>query len=203
MFSHKQRRTLVVIHKLLRKENFYWKVGYYALILAGTVHVGFLLMFLWLKLYVLAVVNVVSISIYWYAVFGIGLRTLQRRDDGLIGWLVYIELLGHNVIATYYLGVGAGFQYYIYLLAVIPFFISTYSMPVYLLRVLVALGSALFLDMSGFFMHARVPVGYNTISWMYQMNLFTAAGALAFLTYLYLRKERIHHQTLLEKEDMP
>jgi hypothetical protein len=193
------RQILKRIHEKLRDADFYWSVGYYGLILAGVVHFGFLLLFLYLKLYLLSAVNMISVVIYWYCIFGIGLKTLESRDDGRIGWLVYFELIGHNVVATYYLGTGAGFQYYIYLLAVIPFFISTYSMPVYLFRVVSALGIAITLDTSDYFQKIRVEHLAVSQSWFFWMNLTTALGALLFLFYLYIRKERAHHLALMKE----
>ena len=200
MFGQKQRSTLALIHEKLRNENFYWKVGYYALILAGTVHFGFLLLFLSLGIYPMAAVNVISVLIYWYCIFGIGIKTLERKDDGQIGWFVYIELVGHNVIATYYLGSDAGFQYYIYLLAAIPFFISSYSMPVYLFRVISALAVAMFLDMYGLFQYPKISIDTSILLWLYRMNILIAVGALLFLLSLYLSKEKRYHQDLLEAQ---
>jgi len=194
-----QRETLTLIRQKLKHENFYWEVGYYALIIAGVVHFGFFLFFLFLKLYVLAAVNVISVGIYWYSIFGIGLDTLERKDDGRIGWLVYTELVGHNVIATYYLGAEAGFQYYIYLLAVLPFFISTYRMPVYLFRVVLAFATAVFLDTSEFFHHSRVLTESVLIEWMYRINVVVASAALIVLLFLYIMKERKHHKELLDR----
>jgi len=200
MFKSKnQRDILILIHQKLKYENFYWEVGYYALIIAGIVHFGFLWFFLFLKLYVLAAVNVVSVGIYWYCVFGIGLKTLESKDDGKIGWLVYVELVGHNVIATYYLGAEAGFQYYIYLLAILPFFISTYRMPVYLFRVVLAFVTAVFLDTSEFFHHSRVLSDSILVEWMYRMNVLVASGALVVLLFLYLMKEKRYHNKLLHR----
>jgi hypothetical protein len=201
MFSQKQRETLLLIHKRLRKENFYWRVGYYALVIAGVVHFGFLLLFLFLELYLLACVNVLSVLVYWYSVFGLGLKTLENKgEERLIGWLVFAELIGHNVIATYYLGAGAGFQYYIYILAALPFFISTYSMPVYLFRVGSALVIALFLDLHGFFEAPKVQVDAAVLLWFSRMNTVIALGALIILFYLYLSKERKYHDDLIRQD---
>jgi len=198
MFSRKQRLTLTHIHKKLHNENFYWKTGYYGLILAGTVHFGFLILFCYLGFYMLAAVNVVSVLIYWYCIFGIGLKALEKKDDGEIGWLVYIELVGHNVVATYYLGSEAGFQYYIYMLAALPFFISSYSMPIYLLRVTSALFIAVFLDIYEVFQYPKIPIGEAVLSGLYQMNMLIAFGALVLLSYLYISKERKYYKSLLD-----
>jgi hypothetical protein len=199
MLLSTHRKILKRIEEKLQDANFYWSVGYYGLILAGIIHFGFLLLFFYLKLYLLSAVNIISVMIYWYCIFGIGLKTLESRDDGRIGWLVYLELVGHNAIATYYLGSGAGFQYYVYLLAVIPFFISTYSMPIYLFRVVSALGIAIVLDTADYFQKIRVDDLAVSQSWFFWMNLLTALGALLFLFYLYVRKERAYHMMLTEQ----
>jgi len=194
----RQRETLRLIHEKLCQENFYWEVGYMALLIAGAVHFGFLLLFLYLKFYLMAAVNIVSVILYWYTIFGIGLQTLEKKDDGLIGWLVYAELMGHNVAATFYFGAEAGYHYYIYLLVLFPFFVSTYRMPVYLFRVVSSLVTAVWLDVSDGFQQGRVVSDSTVIEWMYRMNVTIAFGALVWLLFLYIRKEKRYHQKLMK-----
>ena len=109
-------------------------------------HLLFIPFFLYLKLYVLAGANVGSVFVYLYAIFGLGDKTLITHDDRAIGWLVYSELIGHAVLATYYLGLESGFHYYIYTLAILPFFTHRYAFKTQLLRLIGIIAVSLFLN---------------------------------------------------------
>jgi diguanylate cyclase (GGDEF)-like protein len=188
--------TTKAIQTKLDEVHFYWRIGYYALMAAGTVHLFFLFMFLCLGVPVMAAVNVLSVLIYWYSIYGLGIRTIETRDDRLIGWLVYSELLGHNLLATWYLGTGAGFQFYIYILAFFPFFIFTYSRKIYWIRVFLVIAVSLLLESGGLFRHPRVPIDPGTIEALHLLNLLIFLGVLAILSYLYMNYERDHHDRL-------
>jgi len=153
-------------------------------------------MFLYLDIPVMAAVNLLSVFIYWYSIYGLGIRTIETRDDRLIGWLVYSELMGHNLLATWYLSTAAGFQFYIYMLAFLPFFIFTYSRTVYIFRVLLVIVISLVLEISGRFHSPNVPISPETLSLLHLLNLSIFLGVLTILSYLYTHYERAHHDLL-------
>jgi len=187
---------LSVIWARLQVENFYWKIGFYGLILAGFFHALFIPLFLWLGIPFMAAVNVVSVFIYWYCIFGLGLPTLDSGDDSLIGWLVYFELIGHNLLATYFLGQDAGFQYYIYILAVIPFFVFTYSFAVYTLRIAAVIAVSLLIDTHTLFRQPAATVDPTILHLLHHFNLFVFLSVLSLLSYLYAVHARDHHDFL-------
>jgi diguanylate cyclase (GGDEF)-like protein len=187
---------LSVILNRLQVTNFYWRIGFYGLVLAGFFHALFIPLFLWLGIPVLAAVNVLSVAIYWYCIFGLGLPTLESGDDSTIGWLVYIELIGHNLLATYYLGPDAGFQYYIYVLAVLPFFVFTYSFTVYALRIAFVIIVSLLIDTHSLFRTPVVHIDPSLLQLLHHFNLFVFLSVLSLLSYLYAVHARTHHDTL-------
>ncbi len=182
----------------LQIENFYWKVGFYGLVLAGVFHALFIPLFLYLGLPVMAAVNVLSVAVYWYAIFGLGMRTLDTGDDGLIGWLVYFELTGHNLLASWYLGSAAGFQYYIYILAVIPFFVFTYPRAVYTARIAFVIALALLIDAHPAFAYAKITISATMLHALHHFNLLVFLSVLSLLSYLYAVHARTHQSTLEE-----
>ena len=186
-----------VLWSRLREESFYWRIGFYALCAAGIVHALFIPLFWGLGLPFMSALNVLSVFAYWYAVFGLGLQAIERRDDRVIGWIVYAELILHNTLASYFLGIGAGFQLYIYILALLPFFVFTYSRPVYFLRTFGVIALSLAIDRLEIFHSSKVPVSAETIQWLHTFNLFIFLGILGLLSYLYAVHSRAH-QDLLE-----
>jgi diguanylate cyclase (GGDEF)-like protein len=185
-----------VLWSRLRKENFYWMIGFYALSAAAIVHLLFIPLFWILDLPFLSAFNVLSVLAYWYAIFGLGMQAMERRDDRLIGWIVYVELILHNLLASYYLGTCSGFQLYIYALVLLPFFVFTYSRPIYLLRISVVILLSLAIDRMSVFHYPKVPVSEVTIQWLHTFNLFIFLGILGLLSYLYAVHSKAHHDLL-------
>ena len=182
----------------LQTENFYWKIGLYALVIAGTTHALFVVLFWALGMPGMVFVNVLSTTAYWFSIFVFGMDAMETRDDRLIGWIVYVGLIGHNVLATYYLGCGAGFQYYVYILAFIPFFIFSYSGLVYSLRIVAVLLIAMTMDIFDFFDRIRVDVDPTWIAWIHHANLLIFLVAMSLLAHLYSIHAKAHHEYLEE-----
>jgi diguanylate cyclase (GGDEF)-like protein len=187
-----------VLWSRLREENFYWRIGFYALCAAAIVHALFIPLFWILGVPLMAGLNFLSVFAYWYAIFGLGLQTIERRDDGLIGWSVYAELILHNLLASYFLGTCAGFQLYIYALVLLPFFVFTYSRPVYLSRTFVVILLSLAIDRLEIFRQPKVPVSREIIQWLHTFNLFVFLGILSLLAYLYAAHSKAHSDRLEE-----
>lgn len=199
IFSAKYRQVLSRLHTQLREESYYWKVGYYALVTAGAAHLFFLFLFLFSGYYALALLNVASVWVYWHCIMNLGLPTLESKNDGSIGWFVYAELMVHNIVATYMLGTASGFQYYLYVLAALPFFVATYRLPVYIARLTGALGGAIFIELSEAFRYPKVNVDESWLIWVERMNIVLVCTTVVFLFYLFLNKEKHYHRDLLEQ----
>ena len=190
--------TSEIIRKL-QHEHFYWKVGFLGIAAAGTIHFLFLMLFIVFDVPLLAAVNVLSVGIYWYALYGLGLRAVESGDDRLLGWLVYGELIGHNLLATWYLGREANFHYYLYLPALMPFFITTYPRRIYLFRIFVVIALALWIECSSLFDTPKISISPLAMETFHLMNLLIFLGVLSMLAYLYTTQERSHHEDLKRK----
>jgi diguanylate cyclase (GGDEF)-like protein len=98
----------------------YIKFSSYSLLAAALVHELFLVFFFYFGVYPMVVFNTFSVSIYAYCLKILNVSVV-RINTVLIGWLVYLEILLHAVFASYYVGTGSGFHYYIILLSALPF----------------------------------------------------------------------------------
>ncbi|WP_292657687.1 GGDEF domain-containing protein [Nitratifractor sp.] len=189
--------TLSEILEQLKNENHYWQIGFYGLVAAAAIHFFFLLLFTFLDIPLLAAVNIVSVGLYLYCIFVLGVPTLQSKDDHLIGWLVYGELIGHNLLATWLLGRESGFQFYLYIPALLPFFILSYSRLIYFLRLLFVIALALWVETSPLFNHPRVPIDPLWLQRFNWMNLLIFLLILSILAYLYALKEHAYSRRLI------
>ncbi len=184
------------LRQKLNEIHFYWKIGYYALQAAGWTHLFFFFIFLYLHIPVMVAVNVLSVAIYFYSIYGLGMQTIETKNDRLIGWLVYCELIIHNLLATWYLSTQAGFQYYIYALAILPFFIFSYNKIIYWFRILLAIAVSLAIEVSHLFLQPKVSVSPEIIEMLHLFNLLVFLVVLSALSYLYTYNERHYHDKL-------
>ena len=127
----------------------------------------------------MVLVNVVSIIIYWYCIFGLGLKAIETKDDSAIGWLVFLELIVHSVIATYYLGIESGFQYYMYTIIFIPFFVWTYTNFIRLVRIIIVITIAMTLEYWGYTHPPVLMLSYESVFTIDNHGIY-----LLFLFYL-------------------
>jgi diguanylate cyclase (GGDEF)-like protein len=98
----------------------YINFGRYAIYAAAIAHFAFLLIFFYLDIPPLVIINIISLSVYAVCLKSLN-SSLESNNFVLIGWLVYVELIGHATLTSYYVGIHSGFHYYIVLLAVLPF----------------------------------------------------------------------------------
>lgn len=193
---------LVEIFNTLKKENFYWTIGFYALMAAGLTHISFIFIFMYLDIYPLVFLNILSVFIYFYSIFGLGLKTIESKDDSIIGWLVYFELIIHGVMATYYLGLESGFQYYIYTLVFLPFFTSSYSAFIRFLRIVVVILIAILLEVWGVKNQAYITLDSTTLYILHMSNLFIFLFIMGVLSYLYVRSSEEDNNKLLNQNNL-
>ena len=191
--------TTKEIIQYLKNGHFYWKVGFLGIASAGLIHLLFLVLFLIFRLPLMAAVNLISVGIYWYSLYGLGLEAIRKNDDRLIGWLIYGELIGHNLLATWYLGREANFHYYLYLPALLPFFITTYPRVVYLVRISLVIVLSLWIEISPLFDAPKVPVSPFAMEIFHLTNLLIFLGILSMLAYLYTTQEQLHHDEIRKK----
>ncbi len=184
--------------KLLKHENHYWYIGFVALVTALTVHALFIPLFWMLGVRQLALLNVGSVAIYLYCLFGLADKTLMTHNDRAIGWLVYFELLIHAFAATYYLGTPSGFHYYVYLLVLLPFFTQTQTKREFIVRLAGIVGISFYIRRH--FTHPQpfVDIPDEIIMFMGDLNLISFLLIGAIIVYLYTAHEKRYTDDLVQ-----
>jgi len=190
---------LSIILQKLKNENFYWTIGFYVLVLATSTHFLFILLFIFLDIPELIILNILSVIIYLYCIFGLALKAIDTKDDSLIGWLAYFELIGHALIATYYIGLESGFQYYMYTLAAIPFFVWTYKPIIRLIRLLGIIFFAILIEYIGNNHSPLIVLNSIDITFLYYMNLTFTFMIVSGISYFHTVNANIYQKLLLNQ----
>lgn len=202
---HKRFATLQSILQKLERADYYWKIGFFGLAIGGSVHLLFIFLFAYLHVWILSAVNIVSVAMYWYAIFGLLMDSLHRGNsketDAKIGWIVFVELLFHNVLASYFLGRGSGFVYYVYVLIGLPFFADAYDRKVYILQKAIAIGAVFAVMLCHCFDLNKTSIPEDFITAMHYMNLFLFLVIMSMLTYAYTDNARAYQKTLKEESE--
>jgi len=192
---------LLEILQRLKNENFYWTIGFYVLVLAGSTHFLFILLFIYLDIPQLIIVNILSVIIYLYCIFGLALKAIDTKDDSLIGWLAYVELVGHALLATYFIGLESGFQYYMYTLAAIPFFVWTYKPIVRLIRFTGIIFFAVLIEYIGNNYSPVIVIDNTDITFLYYMNLIFTFMIVSGISYFHTANANIYQKLLLNQSN--
>ena len=190
------------IFNTLRNENFHWTIGFYALITATITHISFIILFINLGVEELAFLNVISVLIYLYCIFVLGIDAVESKNDGLIGWLVYIELLMHGIVATYFLGLGCGFQYYIYTLVFLPFFTLNYTKYIRLIRVIFVILISILLEIWGLHNEPLIALNETIIYILHISNLFIFLFIMSIISYLYITNTEEDKSKLINQNNL-
>ena len=135
---------------------------------------------------------------YVYCIYVLGDKALITHDDRMIGWIVYAELLGHGVVATYYLGIESGFHYYIYILALLPFFTEGYSLLIQILRFFGILVSSFFVNI---YLRTNPPIldiNQDYIFILGNANLIIFLFIGSALIHLYTLSASKQHNSLMQ-----
>jgi len=139
--------------------------------------------------------------VYFYCIFGLGLEAIRTKDDSLIGWLVYFELIGHALVATYLLGLESGFQYYMYTLILIPFFVLTYKPIIRLIRLMGVIFFALLLEYWGNNNTAVIVINSTYMTFLYYMNLIFAFILVSGISYFHTVNANMYQKLLFNKSN--
>lgn len=97
-------------------------VGY---VVALVVHFGYILLFGWLGIWPLAIFNILSVALWILAVFHL------KKGRVLLSWMIGVaELTLHAILAVHFLGAQTGFQFFLFVLAVMSFILPVNRMQV-------------------------------------------------------------------------
>ena len=168
----------------------------------GLVHSCFLVAFLCMQLWELAVVNIFSVALY---VFGSVFSISKKTDDMHFGWIIafYSEIILHTVLCMLLIGVETNF--YLYALVVLPvavyvlFFSCSFrrfliTISVFIVIDVAAVGCALAVVKNVEFF-PYFPPSYDDISVLRMINL--VASALILIVFSLLFAMEVH--SLLER----
>ncbi|HRF46379.1 MAG TPA: diguanylate cyclase [Anaerolineales bacterium] len=162
-------------------QRFAFVVRYFVYVALG-LHALFIPIFYALNVRTLALANIVSVLLYVAAI------VVGRRGRYGVGFILCaIEVLGHSVLAVLNLGWESGFQYYIFVMAVIVFL---YPSDLTSVKALVAAGMYLtFVTLSLLAQLAPQPGPISTpiLRVFEAFNVSTFFFLIIFLTYLYNR----------------
>ena len=201
--SMKKKRfaTPWMILNELEGVGYYWKIGSFALAIGATVHFGFIFLFAWGHAWVLSFFNIFSVLMYGYAIFGLlpGSLHKEKEIDAKIGWIVFSELLSHNLLASYYLGRDSGFVYYIYVLVGLPFFVDAFDKKVYFSQKALALSVVFFIVFCSCFDQNKTDIPPHAIAIMQDINLFLFLAISCLLSYAYADNAQAYQRILMEE----
>lgn len=139
--------SIIALIKEIKHKDFYWYIGLYALIYAIIGHMSYILVFAYLDIPILVVLNIFGVAIYVYILLFLAKKAVRNHDDSMIGWFVFADVYIDSVLGSIYLGLDSGFQYYMYILILIPFFTMHYSKPIRFLRIFTIIITAIVLNL--------------------------------------------------------
>lgn len=162
------------------EERRFFTVIHYTAFFGFTVHLLFIGLFAYLKVYPLAVINIGSVII-WYFVLHNNLNGRQVTSFALAS----IEVVFHAIAAVLFLGIEPGFHLYILLVG--PLFFITMSMHIRtkILLTLLLVGIFIFLTFNGSSQQLLVSLDTRIINTMKIFNIASVVAAFSMLVYYY------------------
>ncbi len=113
-------------------------------------HVFWLILF-----YIYDVKEIWEFNILSVLVFSLTIYLNNKGHFMFITTIGMIEVLAHQILATYYLGVDAGFQYFLFIIAMLPFVMPKRMIVLKVLLLIGVLGSILYVE---YFLRGTAPV---------------------------------------------
>ncbi|MES9992292.1 MAG: GGDEF domain-containing protein [Candidatus Thiodiazotropha sp.] len=178
----------------------YIQFGRYAIFAAGIGHTLFLIIFYYLGISPLVIINVFSVLIYAFCLKVLD-KSLERNNFKLIGWLVYGELMGHAILASYFVGTHSGFHYYIVVLAVLPFLTFNDPKTVGIVKTLLIICVFSYIDvaMQGYIPPYAIEEVYATGLRAFNVSAFVSSAVVISVIYTSInydvRKQLEHAST--------
>ncbi len=176
------------------REDF--KVFYYVLLAAMIAHLFFIFLFYAIDVPVLSVFNLFSVIFY---IFGLKLfvRSLIQNDFGLLVWLITVEIILHAYLASYYMGLASGFQYYILTLTAYPLFTKNSHLILSVLRLWIIVAAYIFIE--AWLDHATpiVKVNQNTLQMIRYANLSCFILFSGSISFAFVKGTRLNQDALI------
>lgn len=94
----------------------FYRVAIVGYIISLVVHLGYVVLFGWIGIWPMAILNIGSVCTWCLALF------MLKNGRVMLSWMIgVVEITIHSVLAVHYLGAGAGFQFFLFVLAVMSF----------------------------------------------------------------------------------
>ena len=189
--------------KMADKYGYYKTTGVYGLLIGAGIHFVFVIMFAYLDMWRLSVVSLMGIPAYLYAISITLASDVHHRSpniDGLIGWIIYVDLITFGTSFTYFFGRDSGFFYPIYGLVGLPFFITSYSTIVVVLRRVAVVGIIFFVELCSCFDHQKIDISSDIISAMHFANLLMFLVTITLFMFVYADKIQAYQNDLRHKD---
>lgn len=174
------------------KESRSFLMVHYVTYVGIIAHAGFIGMFAWMRVPVLALFNVFSVATWLIA-----RRANNRLHPELAAWLITAEVIAHAVLACFLLGFSSGFAYY--LVPLMPFLIFNDRLSTRLVAIgAVAIGG-IYLALR--FFTAEVvspPLWAANVAWLEYVNIFVPFFALGLIS-VYFRLGSIDAEKRMEQ----
>ena len=162
------RRGLVPPSQMTAADRRFVGIIRIGVVLGLVFHISFLAVFTLLELWVLAAFNLFSV-----AVFVVAILLVARGRLTTTFWLSGAEVTAHAILATAWLGLDAGFHFYLLVMAAIVLLAPLYT---YRQRIAVALGYIVMLLALVAWAANRVPLAAVDPGWLLAFDLGNLSG---------------------------
>jgi len=176
-------KNFVNILKDNKNEDYYRNVAVLGMMITAFVHIIFLILFIYLEVKELIIINIFSILIYAYAIL-----IADMKNEIILSWIVYIEIIAHGLLATYYIGYESGFHYYIYNLVFIPYYahVGAYQVKIFRMSFLIIVSLSLFTYFPN--ITPIVKLDQNILELLNMFNIFGFLFLGTLVTYIFNMK---------------
>ncbi|MBD3274215.1 MAG: hypothetical protein GF372_02835 [Candidatus Marinimicrobia bacterium] len=162
------------------EERRFFTVIHYTAFFGFAVHLLFIALFAYLKVYPLALINIGSV-IVWYLVLQNNLKGRQIRSFTL----AIAEVVLHAIAAALFLGTAPGFHLYILITGPVLFITMSLSLKDKILLTALFIGIFIFLTFYGVNQQIPFPLDTQITNTMKVFNIVFLVAAFSMLVYYY------------------
>ena len=165
------------------KENF-WKYGIISLWMALSAHIVFIYFFYINNVPEMDIFNDLSILIFIFCIY-----LVKRKYYKLATIIVYIEVILHAILSTYYVGIESGFYYYIFVLVIVSLLVKQESTKAHIIKSILFMAAFFFMEIAFSNIDPIYVIDVDTLLITRVLNIF---GLLMFsipFMYYYISKD--------------
>ena len=162
------------------EERRFFTVIHYTAFFGFTVHILFIGLFAYLKVYPLAIINIGSVLV-WYFVLHNNLKGRQVTSFTLAS----VEVVLHAIAAALFLGIEPGFHLYILIIGPLLFITMSLSLRDKILLTALLISIFIFLTFYGANHQIPFPLDSQIINTMKVFNIVSLVAAISMLVFYY------------------